>query len=156
MSQHEATRNVYVCPHHRCIGCGITASSCGGLLFHCDSCVYSYCDRCIPDDAAFLHRNKHYEDNLNFFDTSAAFILCSDLCKEAAKQDGTWTEHTDVPRRKNPKSLNLNKYFSSLDEGNSIIEAEHKENQKVNETPLTEAQKVMKQLADVSAPGWLY
>jgi len=93
---------------------------------------------------------------LNFFDTSAAFILCSDLCKEAAKQDGTWTEHTDVPRRKNPKSLNLNKYFSSLDEGNSIIEAEHKENQKVNETPLTEAQKVMKQLADVSAPGWLY
>lgn len=67
---------MFICPHHKCVGCNRSTASAGGLLFRCLDCLTSYCEDCLPqDEIDSVGRSKEME-LLGYESKQSYFIKC--------------------------------------------------------------------------------
>jgi SWI/SNF-related matrix-associated actin-dependent regulator of chromatin subfamily A member 5 len=71
-----------ICPHHRCVDCGRSTASAGGLLFRCTGCLTSYCEDCLPqDEIESMGRCRALENQCGYHSKQAYYIKCPYCCK---------------------------------------------------------------------------
>jgi hypothetical protein len=78
---------MFICPHHKCAGCGRSTASSGGLLFRCVTCLTSFCEDCLPqDEIESVGRCKELE-SIGYVSKQSYYIKCpSCLVHDGSKQ----------------------------------------------------------------------
>lgn len=67
---------MFICPHHKCAGCGRSTASSGGLLFRCVNCLTSFCEDCLPqDEIESVGRSKELE-SIGYLSRQSYYIKC--------------------------------------------------------------------------------
>jgi hypothetical protein len=97
------------CSHHNCSECGKNRSHAGGMLFPCSCCPNAYCEDHLPQSARILEECERMEKH-GFTIKNGAYIHCSPLCEEVAKEFG-WRLQEKKTRDPCPPDLDMSKKF---------------------------------------------
>lgn len=98
------------CSHHRCVICDKSASSCGGLLFPCNSCSNTFCEDHLPAEAKYISANDRME-KLGYDIKHGVYIHCSPYCENYAIQELGYTAPETQDKPPCPEVLELSDHF---------------------------------------------
>jgi len=76
----------WLCPQHKCCGCGRKAQGAGGLLFRCTECPQAFCEDCLPANAQIVTENVRFTQ-LGYRNSKAVcYVICNEQCVKVAEQ----------------------------------------------------------------------